>query len=94
MGRSPARTRTRPISLRWTSFSEIDGGPRVVSVAYIALTHEDPVDERFVRWADWYRFLPWEDWRQGRPAILDEVNISNLLDWANQRTGTDRKSDG
>jgi len=51
---------------------EIQGGPRVVSVAYIALTHEDAVDTPNAQWLDWYSFLPWEDWRTGMPAIIGE----------------------
>jgi hypothetical protein len=51
--------------------AEIDGGPRVVSVAYIALTHEDPIRADSARWADWYQFLPWEDWRNGRPEVIE-----------------------
>ena len=51
---------------------EIMGGPRVVSVAYMALTHEDDVDTANAEWRDWYSFLPWEDWRNGRPALIDD----------------------
>jgi hypothetical protein len=49
---------------------ELRGGPRVVSVAYIALTHEDDVKAPNAEWRDWYDFLPWEDWRAGRPPMI------------------------
>ncbi|NIS91267.1 MAG: hypothetical protein GTN98_14535 [Woeseiaceae bacterium] len=63
---------------------EIMGGPRVVSVAYMALTHEDDVDTKNAEWHDWYGFLPWEDWRQGRPSLIDEQIRPALDDWALQ----------
>ena len=65
---------------------EIDGGPRVVSVAYIALTHEDAVESYDAAWHDWYSFMPWEDWRRGRPALLDEYVEPALGAWiANEK---------
>jgi hypothetical protein len=63
---------------------EIEGGPRVISVAYLALTHEDSVDADSAEWRDWYSFLPWEDWRSGRPALLDETIRPALDRWARQ----------
>ncbi|HYM32685.1 MAG TPA: hypothetical protein VEU47_15380 [Candidatus Cybelea sp.] len=67
---------------------EREGGPRVVSVGYLALVREARLagaGESF--WHDWYRYFPWEDWRQGRPALLDRT-IRPLLDlWAKGATG-------
>jgi len=63
---------------------EIEGGPRVVSVAYIALTHEDSVRSGTAQWRDWYGFLPWEDWRSGRPAVIDQRIVPSLTRWARQ----------
>lgn len=60
---------------------EIDGGPRVLSVAYIALAYEETVDEPNASWYDWYRFLPWEDWRQGRPTAITEHIEPALRHW-------------
>ena len=60
---------------------EIDGGPRVISVAYIALTYEDTVDEPNANWHDWYRFLPWEDWRQRQPSVVKEHIEPALQHW-------------
>ncbi|MBW8877385.1 MAG: hypothetical protein JF614_20670 [Acidobacteria bacterium] len=51
---------------------ESHGGPRLVSVAYLALVREVSVSGE-ARWRDWYEFFPWEDWRDGHPAILDRL---------------------
>jgi len=64
------------------------GGPRVVSVAYMALTHEEDVGTANAAWRDWYSFLPWEDWRDGRPGLIDEVIRPALDLWA-RRGGSD-----
>lgn len=69
---------------------EIRGGPRVVSVAYLALTHEDAVDTANAEWRDWYSFLPWEDWRDGRPDIIDERIGPALSAWV-RNTGSDAR---
>lgn len=63
---------------------EIQGGPRVVSVAYIALTHEDAVKQPNAEWRDWYSYLPWEDWRSGRPAMITEIIEPALAQWVNK----------
>ncbi|MDH3531949.1 MAG: NUDIX domain-containing protein, partial [Gammaproteobacteria bacterium] len=60
---------------------EIKGGPRVVSVAYVALTHEDTVKAPDAEWRDWYSFLPWEDWRSGQPAIITDIIVPTLAEW-------------
>lgn len=50
--------------------AESHGGPRLVSVAYLALVREASVKGE-ASWRDWYEFFPWEDWRHGRPRVLD-----------------------
>ena len=70
---------------------EAKGGPRVVSVAYLALTHEDHVDTENAEWRDWYSFLPWEDWRSGRPALLDDTIRPALDRWARQSKNEARR---
>jgi hypothetical protein len=69
---------------RYRDAGEIAGGPRVVSVAYIALTREDAVDKENAHWRDWYDFLPWEDWRARRPAVLADKIEPALLHWVRQ----------
>ena len=70
---------------------EILGGPRVVSVAYMALTHEDAVDTSNAQWRDWYSFLPWEDWRSGRPALIEEQIEPALAQWIRQSQSKARR---
>jgi hypothetical protein len=53
--------------------SEGEGGPRVISVAYLALVRQErPSGTAGANWREWYRFLPWEDWRGGRPEVIDK----------------------
>ncbi len=60
---------------------ESHGGPRLVSVAYLALVREVSVSGG-ARWRDWYEFFPWEDWRDGHPAVLDRAIAPALERWA------------
>ena len=55
-----------------------DPSSRLVSVAYLALTHEAPTSGT---WRNLYDFLPWEDFRAGRPPVLDDVIIPILEAW-------------
>ncbi|MGI9232130.1 MAG: NUDIX hydrolase [Woeseiaceae bacterium] len=71
--------------------AEIDGGPRVVSVAYIALTREDQLRGENVHWADWYQFLPWEDWRNDRPVVISESIEPALRRWVQKASNTQRR---
>lgn len=60
--------------------AESHGGPRLVSVAYLALVREASVKGE-ASWRDWYEFFPWEDWRQGRPRVLDQDIAPALEAW-------------
>ncbi len=69
---------------------ENEAGAHVVSVSYLALTRilDDPDYHRVGyqsrsdrNWSRWYTHLPWEDWRNGRPAILDALLITELDRW-------------
>jgi hypothetical protein len=57
------------------------GGPRMLSVAYLALTQDLPAEAAGGRWMGGYGFLPWEDWRAERPAILADIGEA-LAAWA------------
>jgi hypothetical protein len=72
---------------RFRTADEIDGGPRTLSVAYVALTREDELPLDGTRWADWYEFLPWEDWRNGRPEELDSLIAPRLAQWSSEIRG-------
>lgn len=66
---------------------EGDKSPYVVSVGYLALSRFEKDENAQIRLKDaklrnWYEFFPWEDWRGGRPALLDEIIIPHLLEWA------------
>jgi hypothetical protein len=59
------------------------GGPRVVSIAYLALVREGRVaGEAQARWRGFYEFLPWEDARHGRAAVIAESIAPALARWA------------
>lgn len=61
---------------------ESRGGPRVISVAYLALVREvPPSGAGKAVWRDWYRYFPWEDWRAGRPAVIDGQIAPALNRW-------------
>lgn len=78
---------------RFRTAEEIGGGPRTLSVAYVALTREDESPLEGTRWADCYDFLPWEDWRDGRPEELDSVIGPRLAAWCSEpRTQTARRN--
>ena len=78
---------------RFRTAGEIEGGPRTLSVAYVALTREDEEPLEGTRWADWYEFLPWEDWRDGRPDELDSIIAPRLATWCSEaRTQTARRN--
>ena len=76
---------------RYRDPGEISGGPRVVSVAYIALTREDTVDEDNAKWFDWYAFLPWEDWRPARPAVIADKIEPALQRWLKRARSPSRR---
>jgi len=78
---------------RFRTVDEIGGGPRALSVAYVALTREDDAPLDGTRWADWYEFLPWEDWRDGRPDELDSLIAPRLAEWCSTpRSQTARRN--
>jgi hypothetical protein len=61
---------------------ESRGGPRVISVAYLALVREvPPSGTGEAVWRDWYRYFPWEDWRVGRPPVIDSQIAPALHRW-------------
>jgi hypothetical protein len=67
---------------------ELDGGPRVVSAAYLALTRETEPDRRLAaHWRSVYSFFPWEDWRDGAPAAVNAVIGPAIHDWIDSARG-------
>ena len=64
---------------------ELEGGPRVVSAAYLALVRESqPPSGLAARWRSVYRFFPWEDWRSRRPQVIDRHIAPALGKWIDE----------
>lgn len=67
------------------------GGPRMLSVAYLALTQDLPKEVAGGHWMGCYGCLPWEDWRNERPQVLEDIGRT-LESWAGQaRSRTERE---
>ena len=67
---------------RYRDAGELAGGPRLVSIGYLALTRgAPPVPGSLAAWRDVYEMLPWEDWREGRPAMLESTIRPGLGSW-------------
>ena len=66
-------------------------GERVVSVAYLLLAHEEPVEVP-ARWMDWYALLPWEDHRDGRPPVIEDVVAPACRRWIGEVGGAERSA--
>lgn len=64
---------------RFRDAREREGGPRLLSIGYLALAAALPANATS---AAWYRLLPWEDHRDGRPPIIDAEIIPALHMWA------------
>lgn len=61
---------------------EREGGPRVISIAYLALVGEGPPSgSGGAGWYDCYTFLPWEDGRAGRAAVIGERIVPGIEHW-------------
>ena len=76
---------------------EREGGPRVLSIGYLTLCQEDPVESGGrARWRPWYDYLPWEDWRDGRPRILErhlEPALGRWIEDAEDRRASQLRRD-
>ena len=70
---------------------EREGGPRVLSVAYLALVREAVPPGAEAAFRDVYRFLPWEDWRRGRPALIEEEIVPALAAWSTAAADATRR---
>ena len=71
---------------------ERSGGPRVISVAYLALVREvQPSGAGGAAWRDWYRYFPWEDWRKGRPKVIESRIAPALDQWIRSAETRERR---
>jgi hypothetical protein len=66
------------------------GGPRMLSIAYLALAEDLPAETAGNQWMSCYRFLPWEDWRTERPSSLENIGVA-LAAWARKARSTAEK---
>ncbi len=72
---------------RFRDPKERAGGPRPVSVGYLALVRQTALkDAGDSIWGDWYRYFPWEDWRSGAPTIIDSLIAPALTEWVDSAT--------
>ncbi len=70
-----------------------EGEPRVISIGYLALTHQKKIDtSEKVFWGNWYDYFPWEDWRQGKPAMIGNAIEPALNRWINAAGSKEEKS--
>jgi hypothetical protein len=68
------------------------GGPRVVSIAYLALVREGRVaGGARARWRGFYEFLPWEDARAGRPVLIENMIAPALARWVGAAPGVETR---
>ena len=69
------------------------GGPRVISIAYLTLVREEQLSVRGqANWRDWYEYFPWEDWLWRRPSMIDEQIAPALDRWAKAVIDTSLRS--
>jgi len=65
---------------RFRSPEEREGGPRVLSIAYLALIREERPSVG-AAWSPWYDFLPWENHREGEPAVVGQMIRPAMAEW-------------
>ncbi|MEO8083642.1 MAG: hypothetical protein ABI780_07460 [Ardenticatenales bacterium] len=65
---------------RYRTPEELAGGPRALSIAYVALVREAR-PATGAAWRDLYAFCPWEDRRAGAPAVIDAAVAPALSAW-------------
>lgn len=72
---------------------EPGGGPRIISVGYLALTNQSsPPPTSGAAWANLYRFFPWEDWREHPPAVIEAAIRPALERWAERAGSADARN--
>jgi hypothetical protein len=62
---------------------EREGGPRLLSIGYLALAAALPASALTT---DWYRLLPWEEHRNGMPPLIANEILPALSAWAGEGT--------
>lgn len=76
---------------RFRTRREREGGPRTISVGYLALTrYPKSLPEPLSAWGEWYDYFPWEDRRAGVPAILSADVLPALQGWIESAGSAER----
>lgn len=64
---------------------EREGGARILSVGYLALSHSfEGAAPEGTDWKSWYAHFPWEDWRESAPSVVEEEIIPALSRWVEE----------
>jgi hypothetical protein len=70
---------------------EWQGGPRIVSIGYLALVREAvPPADTEAGWRSWYDLFPWEDRRAGIPPVVRDVIRPKLEAWVAAAASAER----
>ena len=71
---------------------EREGGARILSVGYLALSHssEGSAPEG-TDWKPWYAHFPWEDWRDRVPDVVEEQILPALTEWVEETKAGDER---
>jgi hypothetical protein len=73
---------------------ERHGGPRVISIGYLALVREArPTGGGEGVWQNWYQYFPWEDWRAGKPTMHEKTIRPLLESWAKAGANSDERQE-
>jgi hypothetical protein len=76
---------------RFRSPSERQGGPRVLSIAYLALVREERPSAG-AAWQPWYDLLPWEDHRHGEPQVIGRIIRPAIDRWIGAAVTNEERS--
>ena len=70
---------------------EWQGGPRIVSIGYLALVREAvPPADTEAGWRSWYDLFPWEDRRAGIPPVVRDFIRPKLEAWVAAAASAER----
>jgi hypothetical protein len=77
---------------RFRTSGERVGGPRVISIGYLALTRVPAtLPEPLSAWNEWYAYFPWEDRRAGAPAMIAATMLPALDAWASSAAAAEAR---
>lgn len=76
---------------RWRDPRELSGGPRMLSVGYLALVRQIREPREGTRWHGLYDLFPWEDRRTTDFAMADAAIRPQLQQWCEAADGPDMR---